>query len=130
MSLDVVIVDDDSVVLFLHKVLVKKTMEPNQVLEFDNATAALQFLCNRPNDSTPLLILLDINMPVLSGWDFLDTLQQHEPGSNLFVVMVTSSINFSDRKNSEKYPLVFDYLEKPLTREACCVLSNKIKQLL
>lgn len=130
MSLDVAIVDDDAVVLFLHKVLVKKAMDVHNVMEFKNAPEALEYIRKHSSKTTPLLILLDINMPKMSGWDFLDLLQKENLEIDPLVVMVTSSINSSDRERAETYPMVIDYLEKPLNKVDCNVLNQKINSIL
>ncbi|NJW52353.1 response regulator [Salinimicrobium oceani] len=118
MNLDVVIVDDDAVVLFLHKVLIKKSPLPSAIHDFRSAKEALPFVVER-SKTQKLLIFLDINMPEINGWDFLEQLEQRVASKKIFVVMVTSSINWSDRNRAGKYSLVIDYREKPLSKQAC-----------
>lgn len=125
MDLDVVVIDDDAVVLFLHKVLIQKSELPSNVNDFLNAEEALDFVRQR-TAKKHLLIFLDINMPELSGWEFLEQLEQLPLAKKVFVVMVTSSINWSDRKRAEKYPNVIDYREKPLSKTACEEIYNKL----
>lgn len=129
MNTDIVIIDDDAVVLFLHKILVQKSPLPSPLHCFDNGTEAYSFLSKRKSKN-PILVLLDINMPEMSGWDFLDRINNEGYDQNVWVVMVTSSINSSDRKRADKYPQVIDYLEKPLSREACEQLHAKVQYLL
>lgn len=126
MNMDVVIVDDDAVVLFLHKILIQKTFHSGCSHDFDNAEAALQYILQREDHKQPLLVLLDINMPGMTGWHFLEELQEKASAENIYVVMVTSSINYSDREKAEQFPLVIDYLEKPLSRQACAELYEKL----
>ncbi|MFD1079647.1 response regulator, partial [Longispora fulva] len=114
----------------LHKVLVKKTMDIHNVMEFKNAPEALNYVRKHNSKTTPLLILLDINMPKMSGWDFLDLLQKEELEAEPLVVMVTSSINSSDRERAGTYPMVIDYLEKPLNKADCNSLNQKISSFL
>lgn len=128
MNMDIVIVDDDAVVLFLHKVLIQKTFS-GSISEYHNASAALEFVLKKAENSQPILILLDINMPGMNGWEFLEELQQKTSEENIFIVMVTSSINSSDRKKADQYPRVIDYLEKPLSRQSCKSLQEKIARL-
>lgn len=128
MDIDVVIIDDDAVVLFLHKILVQKSALSSSPYCFDNGREALSFLCNRSSNS-PILVLLDINMPEMSGWEFLDKISS-TCDDNIWVVMVTSSINHSDRTKAQKYHRVVDYLEKPLTKKACEGLEKKFKTFL
>lgn len=130
MDLDVVVIDDDAVVLFLHKVLIQKSELPSNVKDFLNAQEALDFVRQRIAKKH-LLIFLDINMPELSGWEFLEQLEQLPSGKKkIFVVMVTSSINWSDRKRAEKYPHVIDYREKPLSKSACKEIYSKLLPLI
>lgn len=118
MNLDVIVIDDDAVVLFLHKVLIKKSKLPSNVRDFINAEEAMHFLNHRTSDNN-LLIFLDINMPHYNGWDFLDRIENLPNMENIFVVMVTSSINESDRKQASGYARVIDYREKPLSKLDC-----------
>ena len=118
MNLDVIIVDDDAVVLFLHKILVQKCGYASAVQDFQDPKEALQYISKR-SGKNKLLILLDINMPNLSGWKFLELLNEIDPGKQHLVAMVTSSINSADKTRSEDYPEVIAFLEKPLTIEVC-----------
>ena len=129
MNLDVVVIDDDAVVLFLHKILIKKSALPSKVADFIDAETALKFVEERSRDNK-LLLFLDINMPKLTGWDFLDKLNNITYSENVFVVMVTSSINSSDRELAKHYDRVIDYREKPLSKQACEEIYFKITSLL
>lgn len=130
MEFKVVIVDDDSVVLFLHKVLLDRSILPSAEGSFKNGKEALEFISSNGVRETPYLVLLDINMPVMNGWDFLEAIQDKEFKENIYVAMVTSSINTKDLEHSRQYPQVVDYLEKPLRKEACEALYEKMKQRL
>lgn len=129
MNTDIVIIDDDAVVLILHKILIQKSPLSSPLYCFDNATEACSYLCNRKSRN-PILVLLDINMPQMSGWDFLDRISNEGCDENVWVVMVTSSINSSDKQRADKYSQVIEYLEKPLSQEACEKLHSKIQYLL
>lgn len=127
MSLDVIIVDDDAVVLFLHKILVRKCGYPIAVRDFQQPEEALQHIASRTGNNK-LLILLDINMPGLSGWEFLEVLRKMCPREKPQVAMVTSSINTADKKRALDFPEVVAFLEKPLTTEACRELLMDLQQ--
>lgn len=129
MNLHVIVIDDDAVVLFLHKLLIKKSKLPSHIRDFKNAEQALDYLNSR-DSSTPLLIFLDINMPRCNGWEFLEHIENTPDANRIFVVMVTSSINLSDRKKAEKYSRVIDYIEKPLSEQACDEIHVKLLSLL
>ena len=126
MNLNIVIVDDDAVVLFLHKILMQKCSPDSTIHDFKRGNEALNFIAElRKNSADAILILLDINMPGINGWQFLEQLQNISK-EKVFVVMVTSSINSADKKKAAEYPLVLDFLEKPLSKEACNLLHEKV----
>lgn len=129
MNVDVIVIDDDAVVLFLHKVLIKKSKLPSSVRDFLKAEDALHYLNHRTSDNN-LLIFLDINMPNYNGWDFLDQIEDLPNKESIFVVMVTSSINESDRNTAKGYARVIDYREKPLSKQACEEIYFKLLPLL
>lgn len=130
MDFKVVIVDDDSVVLFLHQVLIDRSILPSAEGSFKNGKEALDYISGNGVHKSPYLILLDINMPVMNGWDFLEAIQEKDFKENIFVAMVTSSINSNDVEHARKYPQVIDYLEKPLRKEACEKLYIRMKEIL
>lgn len=129
MNLEVLVVDDDAVVLFLHKVLINKSVIPSNVKDFQDAEEALTYSEQRASKNY-LLIFLDINMPGLNGWEFLERLEKMPFSEKIFVVMVTSSINRSDRERASKYPNVMDYREKPLSKQVCEDIYIKLLPLL
>lgn len=129
MDFNIVIVDDDAVVLFLHKILIEKSCLPSTTCSFKNGKEALDYI--QKNTSTkPALVLLDINMPVMNGWEFLDEIRDLNEGKEVYVAMLTSSINSIDVNNAQKYPQVIEYLEKPLTKKTCDELFQKMRILL
>jgi CheY-like chemotaxis protein len=64
-----------------------------------------------------VLILVDINMPVMNGWDFLKEYAQVESSREDTIIMLSSSIDFQDRQKSKDFPYVDGFIEKPLTFE-------------
>ncbi len=110
----ILLVDDDPVVLFLHHALLKRINTSSSVLSFDDGELALAHIQAEQQDN--MLILLDINMPVCDGWTFLTDLRKipHFKGS---IVLVTSSIDVADQNRAKSFPEVAGYLEKPLTAE-------------
>lgn len=125
MNLDVVVIDDDAIILFLHKVLIKKSKLPSQVRDFLNAGEALEYLKQREVPDY-VLIFLDINMPECNGWEFLDKIQTLPGSEKILIVMVTSSMNASDRQRAANYSQIIHYLEKPLSKQACEEIYYKV----
>ncbi|GHA43080.1 response regulator [Salinimicrobium marinum] len=130
MDYKVVLVDDDAVVLFLHKVLVKRSCLPPVAFSCKNAREALEEMKGSGVENTPYLVLLDINMPIMNGWEFLDAIQSEKFKDHIYVVIATSSINSHDHRKAEEYPQFIDYLEKPLSVEVLNSVCDKIESLI
>ncbi|MFC0261053.1 response regulator [Fontibacter flavus] len=95
---------------------------------FMSALSALSYLKEKNLPDQGFTILLDINMPEMNGWEFLDELSKMELLSYIEVIMLTSSVDESDKQLARKYPLVVDYLTKPLNADAINLLMNRFKQ--
>ncbi|TVR29251.1 MAG: response regulator [Balneolaceae bacterium] len=124
MNSRIMLVDDDAGVLFLHELMIQESGLADYVHAFDKAEKALQFLNNREKNGMEYLVFLDINMPGMNGWDFLDKLDDSTAGLGVTVVMVTSSVNRADREMAGLYRRVVDFIEKPITLEICKKLKE------
>ena len=122
----VLLVDDSATDIFLHKRIIQKADITNHIEIAENGEEALDFLvkkgkCGEPESSycQPELILLDINMPVMDGWQFLEEynkLEEVQKG-NVVVIMLTTSLNPAD---IAKTKIMFGddcFKYKPLTLE-------------
>ncbi len=121
--LKVIIVDDDDIMVFLQRKLFQRSGLAKDPISFKAATAAIEFLKNEEINQH-FLILLDINMPGMNGWQFLDILKELKISNNVFVIMVTSSIDGYDKEKAGTYSNVIDFMEKPVSMENC----NRIKE--
>ena len=72
----------------------------------------------------PDVITMDINMPVMNGWDLLNALQVSPISDKVFVAMVTSSIDKMDRERASRYPQVIGFYEKALNVETCIEIKT------
>lgn len=112
----VLIVDDDTVARFLvQRILIRKNVS-KQILTASNGEEALKVINqNCSGDTCPELIFLDINMPIMDGFEFLEVFQRSDY-SNLpiKIVLLTSSFNPKDVERAKNYP-VAAHLLKPLT---------------
>lgn len=109
------IIDDDTVYVSLVKKLIKVKKLSNNILVFKNGKDAIEFFKNA--NSLPDLILLDLNMPIMNGWEFLDEFRpirkRSKKSLNLYVV--SSSIDPTDSEKAKSIECVRDYISKPIS---------------
>jgi CheY-like chemotaxis protein len=108
------LVDDDPINNLINKRLLKKTGICNRIEEFLGGEEALEKISDE-SSSSPILIFLDINMPVLNGWEFLNKYLDMFPERKDKILILSSSIDFQDRQKAEEYEIVSGFIEKPLT---------------
>jgi CheY-like chemotaxis protein len=113
------LIDDDSTFNFITKLLLNRVSFAAEIVDFIDAHEALNELrISADSDSTQLpdLIFLDLNMPGMDGWDFLDEYQtlpeKVQKECKLFIL--TSSIDPNDKSKSLTYSFVMDFISKPL----------------
>lgn len=120
-TLRLLMIDDDPADLFFHKIIVEESGLPCEVVTEQEATAALETLRSAAASGTspPHLIFLDLNMPRMNGWEFLDEYERLPPATraNALIVILSTSMNPADRKRALAHPCVADYFVKPLTEE-------------
>lgn len=116
--MDTLIIDDDPTGIFLTTRLLRREGKPADVVTaFVSPAEAVAFLQQQgPTDAPPDVVLLDLNMPLLSGWDVLDALQPLEAHllGRCVVYVLTSSLAPADAARARQYPLVAGFLHKPL----------------
>lgn len=112
------IVDDDPIFQFYMKRLISKMVSGVTIRTFwngeeaNNAIQSIQSLGSLPN-----LIFLDLNMPVMDGWHFLDKLKVLPQADDIAVYLTTSSIDPADIEAASRRKRVKDYLVKPIKAE-------------
>lgn len=112
----VILIDDDEISLFLSKRVLSKLGFTENIHQFISATEALLFL-NDIKDTTQLpdLIFLDLNMPNIDGFEFMNILSKEgEKYKNVKISILTSSIDDVDIEKSKNYNNVIDFITKPL----------------
>lgn len=115
----VCLIDDDRIYQFTAKRIIELVNPTQKVLAFFNGKEAIDFF-NQPTASVvslPDIIFLDINMPVMNGWEFLEDYNaiKHKFPKNIAIYMVSSSIDENDRLRSKSFG-VTDYIEKPINQ--------------
>lgn len=128
-----IVIDDDKTSNLISSHSIRKFSPKAQIVLFKDPASALQFLLEKEegeDSERNTVVFLDINMPVMSGWDFLEELKKVNSGilERLRIYILSSSIeDFSPKQ--EKYPFLAGFLSKPLTRDHLQVIENKGKKM-
>lgn len=115
----VYIVDDDPIFVFVMRKLLQKTGRFDQVEVLHNGFDAIESLRKRADRNQPLpdLIFLDLNMPVLDGWQFLDEVDQLPFHDRLVIHIISSSVDIREINKAKAYRTVRSFVSKPVTME-------------
>lgn len=118
---NIALIDDDDVFVFLTTKTIKKTSLVDLVKVFDNGLEALNYLIeNKGNlNALPEIILLDLSMPIMDGWQFLEEYTKLNPnlGKKITIYICSSSISPDDVSRAKAISEVSDYIFKPITTE-------------
>lgn len=120
MRSSIFIIDDEPVDRLIAQKVISAQYTQNQIHCFESAGGALTkltWMAQKDVNSFPGLIFLDINMPVMNGFTFLEHFSLLPPSllENCSVIMLSSSINERDISTAISYPMVKTYIVKPLT---------------
>lgn len=130
MKITVCLIDDDRIFQFLTGKMLKEYQEKiEKVFHFYDGAPALEYLReNQHNaDLFPEIIFLDISMPNLNGWDFLDEFKTLNPPKQTLIYMISSSVSPEDITRAEESSQIDKYLVKPLSRKK---LKESLKEAL
>jgi CheY-like chemotaxis protein len=124
-------IDDDPITLMLCKKAMQKVDFAEEITTFQSGEDAISFFhnnSNSPNNSSiPELIFLDLNMPVMSGWEFLDIYlnRDYHLIFKTNIIVLSSTIDPKDIEKSKSYPMVVNFLSKPINKEILLDLKSK-----
>ncbi len=113
------LIDDDPIYLFVVKKLITEQKFSQVVTTFENGKLAMDSLLELEalSESKPNLIFLDLSMPVMNGWEFLDSFKTApiQNKEKIKIMVMSSSINPTEIDMIKSYSIVEDYIVKPLT---------------
>ena len=123
----ILLVDDDEINNFISIKLIKKALLTSEIMACLNGKFAIDQLMDIQKhdiDKLPDYIFLDINMPIMNGWEFLDEYKRLniDPMGKIKIFIISSSVFSNDINRAKSYPVVKSFISKPLSVE-------KIKEL-
>lgn len=123
------IIDDDPIFVFGSKVLLKKHGFASNIVVFQNGKEALETIEKLldPEGVLPEVIFLDLNMPIMDGWEFLEAFGKLSGVEDVRLYILSSSIDSRDMERAKHYDSVTDFIPKPLTDGKISELLNSIE---
>lgn len=114
----VVLIEDDQAMNFYHQRLFVKQNFADEVLSYHTAVEALDGIKNLQQVAR-LYIFLDLNMPQMNGWQFIEELEKikFDTNTQIKLFVLSSSVNPNDMMKAKQNSVVTDYLSKPLSIE-------------
>ena len=123
----VLIVDDDETSNYLTELFLEEFGICDKMRTLLNGQQAVQFFLEN-NDEYPELVLLDINMPLMNGFEFLEWWEKNNRQGKTKFAMLTTSIRREDQKQARKYKDVIGYIEKPIVKQKIIeLIEDKFK---
>jgi CheY-like chemotaxis protein len=111
----IMLIDDNEMDNVYHQYVLRKAGVARDIVVMESGEAALTYLRN-PQSALPNLIFLDINMPSMNGFEFVEAFGALQPvPPSLIIVMLTSSSSPEDQERARQQALIRSYLTKPLT---------------
>jgi len=122
------LVDDNEHDNFFHERAIENNNPATIVIKKETGVEALDYLKSKKvSDTHPDLIFLDINMPHMNGWEFLDAykLLDKELQSRAIIIMLTTSGNPDDIEKAKSWSSVAEFITKPLTKEMLKEITDR-----
>lgn len=114
----VLLIDDDEIVNSINKVIIQHAKFAEEIIAENFAANAITYLKSLSVDELPRAIFLDVNMPEMNGWDFVEEYEKLEVDTDgVKIIMLTSSINPRDQKRALSISHIKAFVTKPLSPE-------------
>lgn len=123
------VIDDDPIYQIIVKKIIEKSEMFTEIYSFKNGKDAIDNLykSSENSESVPYIILLDINMPIMDGWEFMEELGLIKTNFNneIVVYIVSSSIAIEDKNKSKSYENILGYLSKPINVNDLILIASR-----
>jgi CheY-like chemotaxis protein len=117
----VMVIDDSKLELFLTETMIRNCKFAEKVISYHSASDALEYLRSVENDPAkfPEVIFVDVYMPVMTGFDFLDKFLEFPKKikDRSKIIIFSSTQAHEDMDRMKKYPIISRFLAKPLSKD-------------
>jgi len=128
----VLCIDDDNTTLTICKLVIAKSGFAKEVITAMNGKEGISFFEENADNSNELpdIVFLDLNMPVMNGWDFLEEYgaQYADRLPGIKIVILSSTVNPEDFRKAAQLSIVNDFISKPISVDALRELSGRLAQ--
>lgn len=115
------LIDDDPIYQIITKKIICRSETASKIMSFCNGSEAIEGLVSLVHkiDEQPDIILLDIDMPIMDGWHFMEAFEKIKPmmAKEIAIYIVSSSIANSDKEKAKDYAGIHGYISKPISLE-------------
>lgn len=127
--LNIYIVDNDPIYQLVIGKLLRNLDHEAKIYDFLDGSNAFEFLTSLNNNVFPNIILLDLDMPMMDGWEFMEAFEnwKHPSKNAITIYIVSSSLNSEDINKAKKYPAIKEYITKPISKTKIESILNTIK---
>ncbi len=126
------VIDDNPVNNMLCGIFIKDAAGEAEIEDFTIPEKGLDYIVQRySGNRIPTILFLDINMPTMSGWEFLDKFERLDENikEQFKIYMMSSSIDSADKQKASDHKSVVDYIEKPLSEETVLFILEAQKKI-
>lgn len=125
-KLNFIVIDDSKLDCFIAERIIKNTGKSESITSFLEATEALDYISNATAPDRHTIVLVDIQMPVMNGFEFVEAFEKLPDSitSKYSIFVITSSINDTDLNRVHNYASVRQFLNKPLNSNSLAILVS------
>jgi len=128
-ALQLLVIDDDDINIFIIRKIVAKLEMNIQMVAKSNGQQAIDYLkqAKAQQENLPQLILVDINMPLMNGWEFIEAYNLLHIDQHVDMYILSSSVYENDIEKSKSYKIVKGFISKPLSMERLGELIKAVR---
>lgn len=130
MRMKTYLIDDDNLGLYLTEQLLRTEGFSNTICSFLSAKEAFDSLVHDQESKEQKVVFLDLNMPLMNGWQFLEALKPYKEKLSKYcrIYILTSSLALADLEKSQQYDMVSGLIHKPIDTEEIRAIQSELRE--